>query len=283
MPPEYEYLFNINTDLIISHFGNDFATKARKRELTKEDSLEANKVLSELLYPTEVINLLKNGCFSDVTALSLKNTYEITSNVPNNITQLIMKGAGLILVRPEMVHAYKLVEGFLSERGFEIKASIEKKIDFNHYWAIYNDGLINPNSFLDFPTRTLIYTSGYCRLIIFTDPKNRYRSNMMDEFCRLFKGKEGVIQEGTIRGDIVLKELIKIGVGDSLNKDLEFALDPIGIYRHIVDADIPSDGIHNRRDYPFLHYVGAGVHIPDSDETSLNFKVLLDGKENIIL
>jgi len=27
----------------------------------------------------------------------------------------------------------------------------------------------------------------------------------------------------------------------------------------------------------------AGVHIPDSDETSLNFKVLLDGKENIIL
>jgi len=85
-----------------------------------------------------------------------------------------------------------------------------------------------------------------------------------------------------IRGDLVLKELFRIGVGDRSNKDIEFTFDPIGMYRHIVDGNVPSDNIHKRCDYPFMHYVGAGVHIPDSSEISLDFGILLDGKENII-
>lgn len=280
MIAEYEHLFSVNTDFVISHFGNNFAKKAHKRELSREDSLEANKVLSEVLYPNGIADLLKSGRFSDITNFSSKNIYEITSKTSDD-TRLIAKSAGLILVRPEMLHAYKLIERFLLLKEFEIDASLEKKVDFNHYWAIYNNGLIDPNSFLDFPTRTLVYTNGLCRLIVFTDPKKRYGINMMDEFCRLFKGKPGKTQRGTIRGDIVLKELLKVGVGDRLNKDLEFALDPIGMYRHIVDGNIPSDGVHNVCDYPFLHYTGAGVHIPNRAEALLNFEVLLDGQEKL--
>lgn len=281
MLPEYEHLFSINTDFIVGHFGNVFLKKAHKRGLTKEESLEANKVLSEVLYSTNVANLIKKGCFSDVTDLALGNTHMITSDKADVNRCIMGNRAGLILVRPEMLHAYKLVEGFLLEKGFKVELSLEKKVDFNHYWAIYKDSLTDPNSSMDFPTRTLIYTSGYCRLIVFTDPENRYNAKMMDEFCRLFKGKEGIIREGTIRGDIVLKELIRIGVGDRSNKELEFALDPIGMYRHIVDGNIPSDNIHGKCDYPFLHYVGGGVHIPNEDETLLNFKILLNGSDNI--
>ncbi len=279
MPSEYKHLFDINTDFIIDNFGKDFVIRAHARKLTKEESLEANEILSKILYPNGLADLLRGGCFSDVTALSLKNIKAITSNRSDIIDSIIKNGAGLILIRPEMLHAHKLVERFLTERRFKVEISLEKKIDFNSYWAIYNDGLINPDSFLDFPTRTLIYTSGHCRLIIFTDPKNRYGSKMMDDFCRLFKGEEGVIKEGTIRGEIVLRELLRVGVGDRSKKDLEFILDPIGMYRHIVDANIPSDGIHNKCDHPFLHYAGAGVHIPDSGENSLNFRALLSDSD----
>lgn len=45
---------------------------------------------------------------------------------------------------------------------------------------------------------------------------------------------------------------------------------------------VESDGIHKRCDYPFLHYAGAGVHIPDSNETPLNFRVLLNNWDDII-
>jgi hypothetical protein len=57
------------------------------------------------------------------------------------------------------------------------------------------------------------------------------------------------------------------------------ALDPIGIYRGLVNERIVSDGAHKKAANQILHYAGQGVHIPDNSELPNDLKVLLDQNE----
>ncbi|OQA52653.1 MAG: Phosphotransferase enzyme family protein [candidate division WS2 bacterium ADurb.Bin280] len=262
-------LYNNISAKIKKVFGKKFLESANSGIITAEESINANINLAKDLYSDHLANLILNHNIKQFEDLSDDNLRKFVSENKSTLSNFLeSKGVQFLVIRPEMHHLHQVIEEFLEREGLKIIYSIDKTLSFEQYWAIYKDNLIDKNSFADFPTRTLVYLSGKCRIIVILKSKNVDLSKI--------KGERGVYIPHTIRGDLITKEslyLLKGGIVDA--KKLYFILDPIGSYRNIVSGDIPSDGIHKEYMYPFLFYAIAGIHTPENDEVRKELQVLL--------
>lgn len=254
-------------------FGKQFLELAKAGRISAEESINANVILANALYSNQLLDSILIHNIKAFEDLSDDNLQQFVSNNKSALSKFLeSSGVQLLIVRPEMYHLHQKIGNFLEKEGLDIIASIDKTLSFEQYWAMYKDNIFDKNAFADFPTRTLLYLSGKCRLIIFL--------NLKDVNLPKLKGERGVYIPHTIRGDLITKEslyLLRNNIVDP--KKLSFILDPIGCYRGIISGDTPSDNIHKKYKYPFFFYAIAGIHMPDNEEIQRELQILLGLEE----
>lgn len=266
-----------NEGILQSLFGNGFVEKSRKGTLTSQETRDANYRLAEYLYSAETA---KHVYKNDTQWLDSKYKALLSGTLADQV-DLPWAELGMVLVRPELYYARETVVGFLNNKQFRVIDQRTVTLNFEQYWQLYHHGLIDPDSREDFPTRTLSYINQDCRLILFDDPKRRYKQPLSDGFVAEFKGTRGTLQPGTLRGELVINKMFALGVNMPLNSEAALAFDPIQAYRHIIDGTIASDGAHLGAELPFLFYAGVGVHIPEAHELKRDVNVLYSTDELI--
>ncbi|MBD3362368.1 hypothetical protein GF362_01475 [Candidatus Dojkabacteria bacterium] len=185
----------------------------------------------------------------------------------------------LLLVKPDMYHIYDSFREFLEDNGFQILYEADKILDIETYEKIYHEKIYGENFCEDFreipksivrklcPQRIMLLTESPSRLMVFTDPQNRYKdSNLPDGFSKDFKGRQGIQDNATMRGSIIYQEAKRLGFNTLENPILANALDPLHVYRNLIeDPKSPLDK-HLPMEDRLLQYTGAGVHASKNNE-----------------
>ncbi len=268
-----------NSQIIEKLISKSFVKRSRHNKLTTIEVVNANHVLADYVYGPKIATLVRAHDFD-----RLNNVYNKVSNdilIPDIITKKIdFNKIGLVIVRPELINIQKKCVDLIEKQQLDIIYRKKFKINFNKYWQLYHHGLTDPESYYDFPTRTLNYINKDLILLIITASKHKTNQPISD-ILNDIKGKQGTHTSNTLRGDLAfnkLKQLIK-GNGSNFTYSGNIALDPIGAYRHLISDRITSDRAHVTADVPILFYAGQGVHIPNSQEISRDIRVLLQKDE----
>ena len=256
-------------------FGQDFLTKSFFDGLSLNDVIEANEILANYVYGSEIANLIKNKNADELIeirdAINKKNSIK-TDDI--NISQY-----GIMLVRPETMGCINNYISRLNEIGVKVLYKKNINLQFEQYLILYFDGLMsglnNPNGFFDFPTRTFNYINNQCCLLVLGT--NLPLNIPLSDYLSQYKGTHGVSTPGTFRGDVALKALKPYIIdGYTLKNEANIPLDPIGAYRVIVRNNSEYKGWHGDVEYPILFYAGQAVHIPNSRELQRDMSVLCD-------
>lgn len=181
---------------------------------------------------------------------------------------------GMILIRPDMLHVSHRFENFINDR-FSIISINDVEMDNNSYWQMYKHDLYRPSTMHSRLTRAAIYIGSMCRLIVFShrDTDRPVADHVVDNL----KGKQGVYEHNTLRGDIVYNAALDLGMhtlnenGGSTRSQLQLAIDPFGAYRAL--SRMP-EGPHVKLKYPILFYTAVGVHVPDYREIATDLSCL---------
>ncbi len=255
-------------------FGDKFLQKAKNDEILPEETISANLRLANYFYGKKLTKLILEEKIEELLNLSEQNLQKFMTNEKRTIARILeLIGVHILVIRPEIYHFSGAIEKFLSTRGFGLIDSFDHQLNFQEYWALYSEHLIEKEPFNDFPTRTLVYLASKCKILIF----KRDRGDL--DISHL-KGERGSVVLGTLRGDIVTKEsLYLLNSGLLSREDIFFTLDPINSYRYIIGGEIKSDNIHKKYDFPFLFYAITGIHMPDYGEAEKNLCVLLDSRQ----
>lgn len=232
------------------------------------------------MYGTEVAGLVRNRSIKKLTDL-VYLIYEQFSDRREIVKSLELNKLGMVLIRPEAIGFSDKYELMLDFLGLKVIFKKTVQLDFSQYWALYHHGLICPDAEYDFPTRTMNYINKNCKLLIlYSNNENLYP---LADYITSIKGKQGVYNRGTLRGDIAFNELKSIISNEDKNSFLypEYNLyfDPIGMCRHLVRGNIDSDEAHKIADIPLLFYTGQAVHVPNSNEILNDLSVLCSEKD----
>jgi len=253
-------------------FGAKFVKKAFDGNLSAAESQKANVALSENLYSKKISLLIQTGDRLELANLSKKNIDKFATDQKVILSHILADlDVNVITIRPEAFYLSEKIEMFLEQKGFYILFSKNLRLSFSRYWALYDDSMAKMETWEDFPTRTLVYMSEKCKIIVFSKNENT------PHFSRAFlKGERGNYEPGTLRGDLITKEsLYLFNNGPVKRNKMFFILDPISSYRNIINGEIPSDEIHKKFKFPFLFYSFVGIHSPDREEISRDLYVLL--------
>lgn len=204
---------------------------------------------------------------------------EIFSNLLEKGTQeragsTISRAIGMILVRPDMMHKFPAFEDFISAR-FTLIESQTVRMNTYAYWEIYKHDYYRPETLHSRLSRAALYIGSECRILIFrsTSP-NKIEESTADFTFKNLKGRQGVYKPGTLRGDIVYLEAIKLGFHDyqiQYDRQLATAIDPFGVYAML--SSLP-EGDHTELVHPRLFYTGVGVHVPNAVEIESDMKAV---------
>lgn len=237
--------------------------------ISEQQNIEdVNMHIAKLLYSTSLYEMLSKGLYDNVDELSQRNIKLLTQEKKSLISQLDFSKIQMLVIRPEAMFLKDSILNFLSKKGFKI-------INFREYWGLYNHGLITKDGFTDFPTRTLIYLSGVSEILVLENDSNMTQ----EDFNCAYKGTRGTYVPETIRGDVLFTGFVN---AQYKNPELFYKyMDPLKIYRSIVNGSIDSDKEHEQYANPFLFYAGSGVHTPEEDELERDFSILLT-KEDIL-
>lgn len=262
--------------------GWDFLARSRENELFSEkELLEANKKIAEELYGKNLQSALWDNNLPEIKRIYNQNVVKNILEKKTIPQELDMEKYGIVVVRPELMDVLPQCKEFLATHGLRTIFEKDDTISFDQYWGMYNIGLkfADPKTTLDFPTRTANYINLPCHMILVGTDENLNIST--SDFLQTLKGKAGHCDETTLRGSLATEELKKYisTDGKDLEPDARIALDPIGMYRGLVDGRITSDNAHADADIQIMHYVGQGVHIPDNTELSNDLKILLTQDE----
>jgi hypothetical protein len=187
--------------------------------------------------------------------------------------KLLKSGFTLIVLRPDMYHLSDVVSNFLHEQGYEIQSQFDTKISPDIYWHMYKIAIVHPDAADTMPTRTLVYTGSVAKVLVFRE--GRMKQNLdttmcvADAFSTRYKGRQGIMTNNTLRGELVFGASVKLGLhllGEPL---IQMACDPLGAYRHKVAGNCyakTAPQAHLSKEHQLLQYTGVGIHVPDSSE-----------------
>lgn len=178
----------------------------------------------------------------------------------------IPKHIGMILVRPDMIHATNEFEQFISAR-YSIIHTENVTLDAKAYWNIYKHDFYRPETMHCRLTRAAVYIGSVSRLILF---RQNSRADddppLADHVYKNLKGVQGKKQHGTLRGEIVFNNAVRLGLhklDHTADERLKIATDPFRAYRHLAGL---SDELKAEYEFPLLFYTGVGVHVPSAQE-----------------
>lgn len=187
----------------------------------------------------------------------------------------IPRQIGMILIRPDMIHASNEFEQFIANR-YEIIHTENVALDADAYWNIYKHDFYRPETMHCRLTRAALYIGSVSRLILFKEETNDTNDlPLADHVYQNLKGVQGKRQSGTLRGEIVYNNAIRLGLhklDQATDKRLKIATDPFRAYRHLVGL---SDELQTNFKFPLLFYTGVGVHVPNAQEIQNDALTLL--------
>jgi hypothetical protein len=240
-------------------------------DVSVDDLYKINDSIAKIIYSPTIFEKLHNATTDEITCLSERNVINLLRDKIEILDKINFSELAMVVVRPEIFFLSNRIIDYLKGCDYDILINQDSIINFKKYWALYNHGLIEKDGFNDFPTRTLSYISGPSKIIVF---KKAGIKNLQKVFNDISKGTRGKYSPNTIRGDIVYSGLHH---AKNVNEDLYYkSLDPLGIYRAIVENKIPSDQSHSLYEDPFLFYAGAGIHTPEDYEQYRDMGILLD-------
>lgn len=221
--------------------------------------------------PASLQESLQNGdtylgsTFGNETAPS-----DSESGLKMDLTQQILTefNPAFVLVRPEMYHAYHKFLQYLQGEGFQVAYQDKRIITPEMYKTIYEHIFAQGATSDRFPawaTRSIVYTNSPSRLIVFTDPLNRYGATTLPTgFVDAYKGSAGAQDPRKIRGDLVLNEACERGFNTLTDPVIAMALDPFVACRLLVQQ--PGSHSHLPSEHAMLRYVAEGIHAPNNEE-----------------
>lgn len=272
MENKYGSLYN-NYDKIRKILGTCFLDKSYNDDLSVNDFLIANNVISEYCYGKEISQFLQSR---DIYRIKeVYNSY-LDSLDLNTYAKEEFDDVGLVLVRPECYMIKDKFKTFLRINGYDILHESSIRINFKQYLLLYYDSFILDSTFYDFPSRTFNYIDNDCYL--FVVKKTTYNKSVSDCLCKL-KGIQGIYRQGTMRGDLgfcFLKQNIE---NYKFLSDAVIPLDPIGSARMLVRNKIYHDKSHEVSDIPLLYYCGQTVHVPNGNEIKKDLITLCNDNE----
>lgn len=192
--------------------------------------------------------------------------------LPHVAAQHVSPSYGMALIRPDMVHIAPQVEAFINER-FRLIDVIDRVMTPEIYWTMYGDAVIDREVHQSRLTRAAVYIQSWCRLIIFERPETKVDAIPAADYTfKHLKGKQGVWQAGTLRGDLVYSGAITAGLHTLADEKTALATDPFGAYRKIVRDRIESPC--QSLTHPLLFFTGVGIHIPNFQEIQRDMTLL---------
>lgn len=207
------------------------------------------------------------------TADQVADIFESVNRVPQtrivNHDQHLPQNVGMILIRPDMLHVGTAFEDLLRER-FTVLDIEDVEMTSEAYWGIYRHDLYRADTMHTRLTRAAMYIGSSCRLIVYADLSND-DYNLADYSRNTLRGNQGVFTPGTLRGEIVYKAGLDLGLQLLDDETVALATDPFGAYRSMSAR--PS-GPHAGMRYPLLFYTGVGVHVPDGVEITNDLPTL---------
>lgn len=216
------------------------------------------------------------------TQQAIGSIFNDEAYVPPTVAERIAPAVGMLLVRPDMVHIAPRVEAFIAERFQLLDASIVT-VDPETYWAMYGDAITGREARQSRLTRAAVYIGSPCRLFVFERMETKIDGiPAADYVFAHLKGKQGVAQEGTLRGDLVYNGAMESGLHTLADPQVARATDPFGAYRKIVKEGVnsPCRSLAN----PLLFFTGVGVHAPDHQEMQRDLMLLspqIEGQEDV--
>lgn len=205
------------------------------------------------------------------------DTIFMNSSVESRLADSIVPpNVGALLVRPDMVHASSEVEHFIADR-FRIIFQDTVELDAHKYWDIYAPAIVGREVEATRLTRAAVYIGSPCRLMVFMNLVDEPPQATADEVYERYKGKQGVYEPGTLRGDVVFSQAImanfhRLAEDTYHDPTLRQAIDPFGAYKKAVQVH----GIGGDLPFPILRFTGVGVHVPDYNEIHSDLEVLTD-------
>ncbi len=186
--------------------------------------------------------------------------------------EVIPPTIGMVLLRPDMVHLEEQAETFLSQRFTLLDAS-RVTVTPETYWRMYSDAIIGRESKHSRLTRATVYIGSECRLFTFEQPLGMPQDIPAADYTfSSLKGRQGIRQSGTLRGEVVYNGALEAGFHTLTDHETALAVDPFGAYRKIVAEESESpcqDLVH-----PLLFFTGVGIHIPNHQEMQRDLALL---------
>lgn len=277
-----------NSDIISRLYGSDFLNRSKFGELSAIEAVEANEVLSDEMYGLAISSLIRNREYRKL--LNVRDEmFESLASPELILDGLDLDRIGLVLIRPELLSSTGDCKKLLLDNELDILLSKRIKINLDQYLSLYPHAVATPNTYYDFPTRTLNYIHQDLELIIVC---NRLKPNVPSTFnvsnflSKKIRGVQGTFTPGTLRGDIAfntIKSNLDLRYNNIIYPNAAIALDPIGTYRHLAGGDIPSNKVHETVEIPLLFYAGQGVHIPNQDEIKRDLRILCNQEDLLFI
>lgn len=198
------------------------------------------------------------------TALERMFSENVTDRVAEpSFEERVPADVGMLLVRPDMVHIAPEIERFLGEH-FSLLEVSDITVTPEQYWSMYEHVITSKERTYSRLTRAAIYLGSPSRLMVFERQETEKDGVSAPDHLFKFKGKQGIEEPGTLRGDIVYKEAVDVGLHTLNDPQIAHIADPFGAYRKMMRSKI--EGLHSSLEYPLLFYTAVGVHIPDAQE-----------------
>jgi len=278
IPNNLKNMHESNMDIMLDLYDDKFIEQSIEGSLPTKKAIEANEVLADTIYGVAISSLIRNRQYKKL--LSVKDDMaESLLSAEASLESLDINRIGLVLVRPEILTLADDCKKLLELNGLDVIFNKKIRVGLNQYMSLYPHAIAMPDSYYDFPTRTLNYINKESELIIVTNQSSSNLDNNLpisDFLSGTLRGKQGTYSANTLRGDISYKSLAGHINGSSISPQSSIALDPIGAYRHLVSGDIASNGVHNSVNIPLLFYAGQGVHTPNSEEIKRDLRILCD-------
>jgi hypothetical protein len=189
-------------------------------------------------------------------------------------TQIFNENFAVILIRPEMIHITEQIIEFLKQFGIFKFYEDSVSITPDTYWTLYSEAITKKEANPSMPTRTMVYLHSPAKLLYLHPTLNLEMQtsgvHLSDILCNTFKGKAGQYEKGTIRGEVVHNEAVRLGFHTFDNPVIAAATDPLFAYRHLTNND-KNQGIESS----VLRYNAVSVHVPNSQEMVRDLSALL--------
>jgi hypothetical protein len=273
-----QWLANYNRQKLSKIFDEAFMRRLEMRRVSASQCRKAHQEVENAIFVDSYFSR-KGWNLCEVMRRDQKTFRRLTDNnvalalegKKKRAEKLVKTGMVPILIRPEMYHLRLDIVEYLRIKGCVILGEYEKRIGFSQYWALYEHAFGDIVKEMHVRRRMFGYINKPAYLILAKALWDKNSFINADFMAKNLKGKAGFYEDGTIRGEVIFREVSSIlDKGDPIEF---FALDPLMEYVYNDDT-VYEDGIASK-----LHANLHGIHLPERHEVKKDLSILLTARE----